>query len=104
MGAALIALALLSLDNYAANKTNKLNNNIIISDDYKSTFNKAQVHNFIVILLGCTFIILGFIGSRPVEEPYLTVGFYFTCFYFIFLEIIIFSNINIKIFTKKKFK
>ena len=48
---------------------------------------------FIIILYANIFIILGFIGGRPVEEPYLTLGFAFTCFYF--FTIIFIPLINI---------
>jgi hypothetical protein len=36
-------------------------------------------------LLGGVFLLLGFIGSRPVAEPYLTAGQLLTALYFLLL-------------------
>jgi ubiquinol-cytochrome c reductase cytochrome b subunit len=102
MGAAIIALALISLDSFFTQKEKLFNNEISTSVETPFTFQKATIHNFIVILFGCTLIILGFIGSRPVEEPYLTVGFWFTCLYFFILELFFLSNLSIRFFFKKK--
>jgi hypothetical protein len=35
------------------------------------------------------FIILGWIGQKPVESPYIEVGVFATIFYFVFLLVII---------------
>ncbi len=35
------------------------------------------------------FLILGWIGQKPVESPFIEIGFYSTCFYFIFLLVLI---------------
>lgn len=35
------------------------------------------------------FILLGWIGQKPVESPYIEIGFCATCFYFIFLVMLI---------------
>ena len=42
-------------------------------------------HALRVSLLGVTFLLLGFIGSQPVAEPYLTVGQGLTVAYFLLL-------------------
>ena len=58
---------------------------------------------FVVIIYVNIFLVLGFIGGRPVEEPYLTMGFIFTFFYFftIFFIPIINTFIQIFIYNKK---
>jgi quinol-cytochrome oxidoreductase complex cytochrome b subunit len=40
------------------------------------------------ITFACVFVILGYIGACPAEEPYITLGQFFTVFYFFFLEVI----------------
>jgi quinol-cytochrome oxidoreductase complex cytochrome b subunit len=35
------------------------------------------------------FILLGWIGQKPVETPYIEIGFFATYFYFIFLSFIV---------------
>lgn len=46
-------------------------------------------HFFLVNLFAAAFLLLGFIGARPVEEPYLSLGFFFTCLYFLLLELML---------------
>ena len=39
----------------------------------------------LVNLLGAVFLLLGFVGSRPVAEPYVTAGLLLTVAYFLLL-------------------
>ena len=43
---------------------------------------------FLLVCFGAVVLILGFIGGRPVEEPYLTAGYYFTFIYFTLIMLI----------------
>lgn len=58
--------------------------------------------SFITICFVNIFIILGFIGGRPVEEPYLTMGFIFTFLYFFIIFIIPLMHIIIQVFIYNK--
>jgi hypothetical protein len=42
----------------------------------------------LVNLLGAVFLLLGFVGSRPVAEPYVTVGLALTLAYFLLLALL----------------
>jgi quinol-cytochrome oxidoreductase complex cytochrome b subunit len=59
--------------------------------------------SFITIIFVNIFVILGFIGGRPVEEPYLTMGFIFTFLYFsiIFIIPVVHALVQIFIYNKK---
>jgi quinol-cytochrome oxidoreductase complex cytochrome b subunit len=94
MGASLIALGALSLDSYAVRFNGQFN--LIGLDATIAKQKHMYVHNFIVTLFACNFILLGFIGARPVEEPYLSVGFMLTLSYFFFLEILVISGLIIR--------
>lgn len=74
--------------NYTANTIKNIRNPKVYIDSL-----------FLIILFGSTVFILGFIGGRPVEEPYLTVGYYFTFIYFALIIIIPFISIIFTFFV-----
>lgn len=47
-----------------------------------------EVHQILTCGLALVVILLGYIGSFPAEEPYVSVGFGLTCIYFFLLELI----------------
>lgn len=54
-------------------------------EDCPTTDYFSFMHQMKVIIFSSIFILLGFIGSRSVEEPYISVGFYCTFAYFILI-------------------
>jgi len=56
----------------------------------------------ITIIFANIFIVLGFIGGRPVEEPYLTMGFIFTFLYFFTILILPIIHVVIQLFIYNK--
>lgn len=51
---------------------------------------------FLVGLIMSNFILLGWIGQQPIEQPYVTIGFFSTCFYFISLLVLLPGTTQIK--------
>jgi hypothetical protein len=56
----------------------------------------------ITIIFANIFIVLGFIGGRPVEEPYLTMCFIFTFLYFFTILILPIIHVVIQLFIYNK--
>jgi hypothetical protein len=106
MGVSLIILIFISFI------TTPINNNIFRNIINLQNFRNSKVYFdsiFLLICFGSVVLILGFIGGRPVEEPYLTAGYYFTFIYFFFILAIPFTSViftyfvySIKKFTNKK--
>jgi ubiquinol-cytochrome c reductase cytochrome b subunit len=61
----------------------------------RSTPRAAEGHALRVSLLGVTFVLLGFIGSQPVAEPYLSAGQWLTLAYFLLLISLPLSTLRI---------
>jgi len=58
--------------------------------------------------LFCDFLLLGWIGQKPVEDPYINIGIYATIFYFLFILILLpligFFETNSNFYKKNLFK
>lgn len=67
----------------------------IINTDYEILF-------FWFFFVVC--FLLGFIGSQPIESPYLLMGRLFTLSYFVYFFFVFFFNKNYELFKKKYFK
>ena len=72
-----------------------MNTSIIRNSSYRPLF------RYFYWFLVSDFILLGWIGQKPVESPYIEIGFYATYFYFIFLSFLI---IVIGVFEEYLFK
>lgn len=72
-----------------------MNTSIIRNSSYRPLF------RYFYWFLVSDFILLGWIGQKPVESPYIEIGFYATYFYFIFLSLLV---IAIGIFEEYLFK
>ena len=102
MGLSLIILVIISF------LTTSVNNNIFKNISNFQNFRNSKVYFdslFLLVCFGAVVLILGFIGGRPVEEPYLTAGYYFTFIYFFLIIIIPFISIifTFFIYSIKKF-
>jgi len=87
---AIIALALLPF----------LNTSVVRNTKYRPFF------GFVYWFLFVDFVLLGWIGQKPVESPYMEIGFFATYFYFLLLTFAIFGigfieNLIYKTFYKK---
>lgn len=51
---------------------------------------------FLIGLILANFILLGWIGQQPIEQPYVTIGFFSTLFYFISLLVLLPGTTQIK--------
>jgi quinol-cytochrome oxidoreductase complex cytochrome b subunit len=51
---------------------------------------------FLIGLIIANFILLGWIGQQPIEQPYVTIGFFSTLFYFISLLVLLPGTTQIK--------
>ena len=60
-----------------------INTSTIRSSKFRGVF--AIFYWFLV----CDFLLLGWIGQKPVEDPYIAIGVYATTFYFIFFLILL---------------
>lgn len=60
-----------------------MNTSIIKNTKYRPLF------RYFYWFLASDFILLGWIGQKPVETPYIEIGFFATYFYFIFLSFLI---------------
>jgi len=68
----------------------------------RSTQVAAEGHALRVALLATTFLLLGFIGSQPVAEPYLSVGQWLTVVYFLLLLSLPLANFRLTYGTPPK--
>lgn len=53
-----------------------------LGTEFHLFFTRPQVHNFLLWFFLINFVFLGWIGSQPAEEPYLSLGLLFTFYYF----------------------
>jgi len=77
-----------------------LNMSVVRNTKYRPFF------GFVYWFLFVDFILLGWIGQKPVETPYMEIGFFATYFYFFLLTFAIFGigfieNLIYKVFYKK---
>jgi hypothetical protein len=86
MGGALVLLALLPLEHRAVTMGGLAPQSLLRWRETEFSFRSAnQTSMRAMALLGAVFLLLGFIGSRPVAEPYLTAGQGLTLLYFLLL-------------------
>ena len=86
MGGALLLLALLPLEGWLR-RWGGLHPRqwINFGENPLSHRSGQRRHMLLVNLLGAVFLLLGFVGSRPVAEPYVTAGLLLTVAYFLLL-------------------
>lgn len=86
MGGALLLLALLPLEGWLR-RWGGLHPRqwINFGENPLSHRSSQRRHMLLVNILGGVFLLLGFVGSRPVAEPYVTAGLLLTLAYFLLL-------------------
>lgn len=86
MGGALLLLALLPLEGWLR-RWGGLHPRqwINFGENPLSHRSGQRRHMLLVNLLGAVFLLLGFVGSQPVAEPYVTAGLLLTLAYFLLL-------------------
>ena len=83
MGSALVLLVLLPLEHRAVAVGGLNSGSLPLWRETEfSTRTANRIHMGSMALLGAVFLLLGFIGSRPVAEPYLLAGQLLTVAYF----------------------
>jgi quinol-cytochrome oxidoreductase complex cytochrome b subunit len=92
MGASLAALGTLASDSLALDRSPALAA-LLGGDNPRSSARRTLVHQGLVVLFAAVFVLLGFIGARPVEEPYLSAGLTLTLAYFVLLQLLLLTSL-----------
>jgi len=92
MGASLAALGTLASDSLALDRS-RLLGATLGGDNPRASARRTLVHQGLVVIFAAVFGLLGFIGARPVEEPYLSVGLALTVAYFGLLQLLLLANL-----------
>ena len=96
MGIAIIVFMILPV-------LSKISHSVFRSETFSSDCFNSMIHPTLTVIFYSIFILLGWLGSKPVEEPYTSLGAVLVFFYF-FLILYVFWLNKVILFLVYKYK